>query len=94
MKIRWLSLAQADLESIEEYISEDSPAQAIEVVMRIIEAVEVLEDHPQIGKLGRVDGTRELVISNLPYNIPYRKNGQWIEILRVFHQARKWPEKF
>ena len=94
MKIRWLSLAQADLESIEEYISEDSPTQAIEVVMRIIEAVEVLEDHPQIGKLGRVDGTRELVISNLPYNIPYRKKGQWIEILRVFHQTRKWPEKF
>ena len=94
MKIRWLSLAQADLESIEEYISEDSPAQAIEVVMRLIEAVEVLEDHPEIGKLGRVDGTRELVISNLPYNIPYRKKGQWIEILRVFHQTRKWPEKF
>ncbi|PIW88418.1 MAG: type II toxin-antitoxin system mRNA interferase toxin, RelE/StbE family, partial [Nitrospirae bacterium CG_4_8_14_3_um_filter_44_28] len=43
---------------------------------------------------GRVEGTRELVISGLPYIIPYRVKNNTIEILRVLHAARKWPTKF
>lgn len=89
MKIRWLSLAEADLEAVEKHIAEDSPAHAVAVVLRIIESVEILIDHPGIGRPGRVDGTKELVVSDLPYIVPYRKKGEWIEILRVFHQARK-----
>ncbi len=79
---------------MEKYISKDSPAQAVAVVLRIIEAVEILAYHPSIGRQGRVEDTRELVVSDLPYIIPYRQKNGWIEILRVFHQARKWPEQF
>ncbi len=94
VKIKWLALAEKDLEEVERYISKDSPAQAVSVVLQIIEAVEVLVDHSGIGRQGRVEDTRELVLSDLPYILPYRQKNGWIEILRVFHQARKWPEQF
>lgn len=94
MKIRWLSLALADLDEVGKYIAEDNPRQAVAVVLRIIDAVELLVDHPEIGRPGRVGGTRELVVADLPYIIPYRKKGEWLEILRVFHQKRKWPPSF
>ena len=94
VKIKWLALAAEDLEEVERYISKDSPAQAVSVVLRIIKAVEILADYPGIGRQGRVEDTRELVLSDLPYIIPYRQKNGWIEILRVFHQARKWPEQF
>jgi plasmid stabilization system protein ParE len=45
-----------------------------------------------MGKLGRADGTREIVISGLPYIIPYRVKNNVVQILRVFLGARLWPE--
>lgn len=46
-----------------------------------------------MGRAGRVAGTRELVVADTPYIIPYRVRGDAVEILRVFHAARKWPGK-
>jgi hypothetical protein len=41
------------------------------IVLHIIRIVEqLLPDHPQIGRAGRVPGTRELVIARIP--APYR----------------------
>ena len=94
MKIKWLAPAEADLEEVERFISKDSPDQAVAVVLRIIEAVEILTYHPSIGRQGRVEDTMELIVSDLPCIIPYRQKDGWIEILRVFHQARKWPGQF
>lgn len=94
MTIRWLSLAETDLEAVEKHISKDNPTQALLMVLHLIEAVEILVDHPGIGRPGRVAGTKELVVPDTPYIIPYRKQGDYIEILRVFHQARKWPNVF
>ena len=54
-------------------------------------AVELLATHPASGRIGRVPGTRELVITGTPYIVPYRVRGDAVEILRVFHGARKWP---
>ena len=47
-----------------------------------------------MGRHGRIEGTRELVIPGLPYIIPYRVKNNVIEILRVLHAARKWPDGF
>jgi len=43
---------------------------------------------------GRVPGTRELVVTGTPYIVAYRVRDETVEILRVFHAARKWPERF
>jgi toxin ParE1/3/4 len=60
-------------------------------VLKIEESVTLLADHPELGRAGRVPGTRELVIPSTPYLIPYRVRGQRIDILRVFHGRRRWP---
>ena len=45
----------------------------------------LLIDHPSLGRAGRVPGTRELVVPDTPYLVPYRVRGMRIEILRIFH---------
>lgn len=44
-----------------------------------------------MGRPGRVPGTRELVIANTPFLVPYRVKGDTVIVLRVFHGARRWP---
>ncbi len=93
MRIRWLSDAVDDLVGISDYIANDNPNAARNVAERIKNGVDSLKKYPGIGRPGRVEGTRELVVSGLPYLIPYRVKNNVIEILRVLHGARTWPEK-
>ncbi len=94
MKIAWSVEALDDLESLRNFIGEDSPTAARDMALRIIAAVErLLEPHPQIGRPGRIAGTRELVVAQTPYIVPYRIDAGTISVLRVFHAARRWPER-
>ena len=93
MRVRWLRRALANLDGEAEYIAEDDPAAAGRVVLNILRAVDLLKRNPALGRAGRVAGTRELVVPGTPYIVPYRVRGEAVEILRVFHAARKWPEK-
>jgi len=54
----------------------------------------MLADHPGMGRPGRVDGTRELVIAGLPYVVAYFHQGDTVTVLRVLHGAMKWPKRF
>ena len=94
MQVRWLSPAILDLVALRKYIEEDNPAAAASVAKRILTEIELLKDYPGMGKHGRVEGTRELVSSGLPYIIAYRVKNNAIEILRVLHGSMKWPERF
>ena len=93
MKIRWTKRAIRSLASIHSYISKDSPAAATRVAAAIVDATDQLEQFPQSGRTGRIEGTRELVVPGLPYIIPYRVVDDLIVILSVIHTSRKWPEK-
>jgi toxin ParE1/3/4 len=82
-----------DLSSLRAYIAEDNPAAARRVVLHLIQNVEqLLPDNPQIGRAGRVPGTREFVVPGTPYIVPYRIQRNTIQILRVYHAARRWPD--
>lgn len=95
MNIRWSPEAIRDLASLRDFISQDDPSAAQRIVLRIIGSVEnLLPDHPQIGRAGRVPGTRELVISGTPYVVPYRVQHGVLQVLRVYHGARQWPDRF
>ncbi|RLB80335.1 MAG: type II toxin-antitoxin system RelE/ParE family toxin [Deltaproteobacteria bacterium] len=94
MNVRWLKLADKDLDKIENYIMRDNSSAATRVVLRIVKAVEMLAEHPGIGRPGRVEGTKELVIPNMPYIVPYRIKNKTVQILRVLHQAQQWPDRF
>ena len=93
MDIVWLPVAIADRERLVDYIAARNPLAAIEQGDRIAQAIERLSKFPEIGRMGRVQGTRELVIPGTPYVKVYRLNrprGR-MEILRILHGAMRWP---
>jgi toxin ParE1/3/4 len=91
----WSPEAIADLVALRAYIEQDDPAAAQRVALHIIHSVEtLLPNSPEMGRPGRVSGTRELVIPRTPFIVPYRLVGNAIHILRIFHSARQWPETF
>ncbi len=92
-ELRWTQTAVQDLDDIGSYIAGDSPRSAEAIVRRLVEAAAFLAYHAEIGRLGRVAGTRELVVAGTPYIIVYRVKAT-IEILTILHTARKWPDRF
>lgn len=90
-QLRWNADALSDLGEIHAYIAQDSPAAARRVVAEIRRQIQVLHDHPLMGRTGLIEGTRELVISRLPYIVAYRIQGSYADILAVVHTSRKWP---
>ncbi|TAN41135.1 MAG: type II toxin-antitoxin system RelE/ParE family toxin [Nitrospirae bacterium] len=92
MRIAWLREAVQDLVEIRRFIATDNPDAAMQVAKRILDTVTYLRDHPEIGRIGRIPGTRELVIPGLPYIVPYRVKGASIEILGVLHASQAWPK--
>lgn len=91
VRVKWTRTALKNLDMEAEYIARDNIAASVRVVTRIQEATKKLSDNPAIGRPGRIAGTRELLISNTPYIVPYRVREGAIEILRVLHSSRKWP---
>ena len=94
MKVKWLRQALRNLDEEAAWIARDSPKSAAAFVQHLIDSTNLLADHPNMGRPGRVPGTRELVVTRFPYILPYRVREQTIEILRVLHTARKWPPRF
>ncbi len=95
MKTEWSPEAIEDLAALREYISQDNPAAAERVVLHILRDVEVLlANSPQMGRPGRVPGTRELVVPGTSYVVPYRIKDEVVQVIRVYHSARRWPEQF
>jgi len=92
MEVKWLKTALNNLNKEAEYIAQDNPQAACVVVQRIRECVNLLKDNSSLGRPGRIEGTRELVIDKTSYIVPYRICNHRVEILRVFHTARKLPD--
>ena len=91
----WSPEAIADLAALRAYIAQDDPAAAQRIALHIIRNVEtLLPNSPEMGRPGRVPGTRELVIPRTPYIVPYRLVDNAVQVLRVFHGARLWPDAF
>ncbi|TNG01345.1 MAG: type II toxin-antitoxin system RelE/ParE family toxin, partial [Gammaproteobacteria bacterium] len=88
MIIVWTQPAAEALERIQDYIARDNRRAAWEVAQRIQHAVKQLEEHPKLGRTGRVRGTLELVVPGLPYIVPYRITSKEVQILSVFHTSR------
>lgn len=80
-----------DLRSAAQYIAEDNVDAAMKMAALVQDAVSYLAEHPHIGRSGRLEGTRELVVSGTPFVVVYWVREGCIQILRVLHHARRWP---
>ena len=94
MRIRWTNKALDNLDAAVEFIAADNPRAAQKVARTIRESVQLLAEQPGIGRPGRVMGTRELVVSGLPFIIPYLEQDGSVIILRIMHTSMKWPDAF
>ena len=93
MKVIWSRGAIRHLTTLREHIEKESEQTAAIVAERILRTVELLQSQPSMGRPGRILGTRELVVPDTPYLIPYRVRGERLELIAVFHGRRRWPKK-
>jgi toxin ParE1/3/4 len=93
VNLLWTRRALRNLDNIKATIAADNPRAAIRVADRIAQALNRLRDFPESGRPGRVPETREVVVPTTPYIVAYRIHGETVQILRVIHGARKWPER-
>lgn len=94
MKLTWFYKASESLEAIGRYIAQDNPSAAYATLHRIQAAAASLPENPRMGRVGRVKGTRELVVTDTPYILAYRVKKDELQILHVLHGARRWPKVF
>lgn len=90
MELVWTHPARADLRAIVDWIAADNPDAALDLVTEIERRVDALPAQPGLGRPGRVDGTRELVV-HPNYVVIYDTQPASLRILRVLHAARRWP---
>lgn len=86
----WKVAAVSDLLAIVDYISEDSPGAAQALKDEIEARVSRLPEHPQMYRMGRVKGTREMVVRP-NYIVVYTEQASSVTVQRVLHAAQKWP---
>jgi toxin ParE1/3/4 len=92
MPIVWLSVAVQDVLQIRTYIAEQDPQAARSLGVRIDKAVGHLAAMPNMGRPGRIFGTRELPISGTSFLVVYRVQNDRVEVLRVLHGRQRFPE--
>ncbi len=94
MRLAWTRPALRDLEAIGDFIARDNPIAAANVVTRVFDQLQLLAQHPHIGRIGRIKRTREFVVTDTPFIAAYRVRDDRVEVLAVFHGARLWPDRF
>lgn len=94
MIIEWLPEAHRNRFDQLDHVARDNPLAAADQDDEIERQVNMLDEHPKLGRPGRVKDTRELVISGTPFVLVYRLTGtQRIEVLRLLHGSQHWPSK-
>jgi toxin ParE1/3/4 len=95
MRLVWLADVQWDMRELVQYYSEKaSPDIAASLIQKIARSAEHLIEQPNMGVATFDDDILEWHIPSLSYTLPYRINGDDIEVLRVFHQSQKKPSKW
>jgi addiction module RelE/StbE family toxin len=86
-KLRWTCRALGRLDEIASDIAKDNPSRASTFLRQLREKVNILGEH-QLGKPGRVFGTKELVLHK-HYLAVYRVKDDEVHILTILHTAQK-----
>jgi toxin ParE1/3/4 len=89
MRVPWTTPALRDIEKIGDQSLRERPCRDTD-----FRSVRQARGYPNMGRSGRVPGTRELVVSETPFVVPYRVREDEVQVLSVLHGARRWPERF
>jgi toxin ParE1/3/4 len=92
MPIFWHAAARGDFRAIRRFYRDLDPGTLDRLLAAIFETARHLEAHPNIGRPGRVEGTRELPVKGTRFLLAYTVGSDRLVILCVYHSARRWPE--
>jgi addiction module RelE/StbE family toxin len=90
-RIRGAPAAADDLEGIRHYLSEHHPSLMQSTIRKLYDASRSLRQFPHRGRIGKKEGTRELVMAPMPYVIVYGVEPQIIHVFRVLHTSQDRP---
>jgi toxin ParE1/3/4 len=90
VKIIWTLEAEQDRFDVWNYIAADNPRAAVRMDELFSDAATRLGEHPNLGKQGKISGTREL-IPHENYRLVYEIENKAVWILALVHTARQWP---
>jgi toxin ParE1/3/4 len=93
MRIVWTPRSQRNLRDAARYLTQFNPFAALSMIRTIRAAPTQLLHHPASGRPGRIDGTRELVVPETSYILPYRVHDGSVQIIAVIHTSRQWPDQ-
>jgi toxin ParE1/3/4 len=92
VRITWARDAHQDVKAAADYVGKRDPGAARRLAKRLTGAAPTIASHPGIGRPGRIDGTREFFVSGTPYIVVFRPAHDRLEIVRVLHTSRLWPD--
>jgi addiction module toxin, RelE/StbE family len=92
--LHWTESALKDKDSHIDYIAQDNVSAAIDMGDEIERQISLLAEHPKLGRVGRIKGTRELVIQGTPYIAAYKISSDCVYVLRILHGAMNWNKQF
>ncbi len=90
MRLIWTMDATRSRDAIFDRIEADNPSAALAMDALFSESALHLMEHPEMGRPGRVRGTRELVV-HPNYLFVYDVSRDTIRILSLLHASRQWP---
>ena len=91
MKLKWSRRALADQQQIIDFHAEIDAGLALDMIDRVEAAVNKLLDFPEMGRPGRVSGTREWPVKKSPFLAVYITGSNEVRVLRILHGAMVWP---
>ena len=91
MRLKWSSLARLQYMEQISYIADRNLPAALKIKEKIRTATDKLLIHPEIGKEGRCEGTRELMVSGTPVIVVYKIARQGIFIVGILHTVQDYP---
>ena len=90
MKVLWTPEALQDRIDIWDIIAKDNPPAAARMDALFTDSAARLAEHPHLGRVGVIAGTREL-IAHANYRLIYEVEQETVWILVLIHTARQWP---
>lgn len=90
MRVFWTQPARSDLQAAIDYLADQNPLLALDLLAEADRIDLLLRDVPFAGP--RLDGTdhRKLRLGRLPYVIRYRLRRSALEVLRLYHARSDW----
>ena len=93
MKVIWSQQARQEWQDQYRFYFERNPEAARRIRQTIMDAAKRLRDHPKIGRPGRVEGSRELVIGGTPFVLIYDVTPARVEILHFYDGRQDWQDR-